>query len=385
MINGQSGQLPSMGKTRRENGVGNSIPTSKAPPVGPRRFILQDDEVQAGMSLSAPTPSSGRSNRPKGQGHRKGISGTPSAPGDDRSDSSIPTDKSHVTCSRDNRSSRRSFSRLSRTLKDIGNENPDQSVQDILEEEKELVLLRRKLSEMEAEKAAGFPPPNASHTGAGETPEESHHTRWNIFQESRLVVPVGKPYSGLNYAQYQSFVRSCEHLFCTRPTTYRREVHKVLYGIGLLEGGPSTSWYRHEERFGRLDMSWDGFKTFFLDELCPPEIRLQVAHKKYREAKQSSGQTVHALVRYLEDLEEQMVSVTEDDQIGTILRALHPWIAAQVCSRLEWPKTKNRVVQLALKIESISYPRPTGGGGRGRGRGQERARTGELKTNVGHG
>lgn len=58
--------------------------------------------------------------------------------------------------------------------------------------------------------------------------------------------------------------------------------------------------------------------------------------------------------------------MTEDDQISTILRALPPWIAAQVSSRLESPKTKNRVVQLALKIESIPFLRPTGGGGGGR-------------------
>lgn len=363
MINGERGQLPPISKIKREKWVRNTSPTSKAPPVGPRRFILQDDKIQAGMSWSAPTPSSGRSNRPKGQGHSKGISGASGAPRDDRSNSSILTDGSHVTHSRDNSSSRRSFSRLLRTSEDIGNENAGEGLEDVLEEEKELVLLRRKLSELEAEKVAGFPPTNASHTG-GETSEQSR-THRNICQESRLAVPVAKPYSGLDYAHYQSFVRSCEHLFCTRPTTYRRDVHKVLYGIGLLEGTPSTSWYRYEERFGRLDMSWDAFKTFLLDDLCPPEIRLQDALKKYQEARQGTGQTVHALVRYLEDLEEQMVPVAEEDRISTILRALHPWIEAQVSSRLESPKTKNRVVQLALKIESISFPRPTEGGGGG--------------------
>lgn len=364
MINGESGQLPSMGKIRREKGVGNTSPTSNASPVGPRRFILQDDDVQAGMSWSAPTPNSGRSNGPKRQGDRKGLSGAPpGAPRDDRSDSSIPTDGRYLTRSRDNRSSRRIFSRLSRTLEDKGSDNPGEGLQDVLEEEKELILLRRKLSKLEAEKAAGFPPKNASHD-VGETSEASRSRR-SICQEWRLAVPVAKPYSGLNYAHYQSFVGSCEHLFCTRPTTYRRDVHKVLYGIGLLEGTPSTSWYRYEERFGRLDISWNAFKTFLLDDLCPPEIRLQDAHKKYREAKQRTGQTVHALVRYLEDLEEQMVSVTEEDQISTILRALHPWIEAQVSSRLESPKTKNKVVQLAMKTESISFPRPTRGGGGG--------------------
>lgn len=227
------------------------------------------------MSWSAPTARIGRTNRPKGQGHRKSIPvRATGAPGDDRSDSFIPTEGSHVTSNRDNRSSRHSFLTLSRNLEDIANENenPDKSVQDVTEEGKELVQLRRKLSDMEADKAAGFPATKARHTTvlAGESSEESHHTYRKICQESRMDVPEAKTYSGLNYAQYQSFTRSCEHLFCTRPTTYRKDAHKVLYGIGLLEGSASTSWYRYEEGYGRLDsttMSWDGFKTFLLGEL----------------------------------------------------------------------------------------------------------------------
>lgn len=105
-------------------------------------------------------------------------------------------------------------------------------------------------------------------------------------------------------------------------------------------------------------MSWDTFKTFLLDDLFPPEIRLRDVHKKYREAKQKQGQNVHGLIRYLEELEAQMVPVTEDHQMSTILGELHPWIEAQVSSRLESPKTKSELLQLALKVESTSSFRP---------------------------
>lgn len=356
IANGESGELPFMSQSRREKGVASPFPSSKAPPVGSRSFALQDDDVQAGISRSPPTSGSGRSNRPKRQGLRKGTSEAPGATVDHRIDSSLPTEGSHGTRSTNNRSSRR-------TLEDTENENPGKALQDVSEEKKQLALLHRKLSELEAEKAAGFPSTNACQT-CGETSQESPILQI-IIQESRLAIPITKPYSGLNYAQYQSFVIACEHLFSTRPATYREDVDKVLYGIGLLKGTPSTSWYRYQERYGRMGMSWNAFKTLLLDDLCPPEIRLQDAHKKYREARQKTGQTVHALVRYLEELEAQMVPVTEDDQINTILRALHPWIEAEVSSRLESPKTKSKVVQLALKIESISYFRPTGGGGGG--------------------
>lgn len=49
-----------------------------------------------------------------------------------------------------------------------------------------------------------------------------------------------------------------------------------------------------------------------------------------------------------------MVFVTEEQQMSTILGALHQWIEAQVSSRLESPRTKSELVQLALKVKSTS-------------------------------
>ena len=53
---------------------------------------------------------------------------------------------------------------------------------------------------------------------------------------------------------------------------------KALYGIGPLEETPLTTWYRHEEKSGRLDMAWDTFKAFLLNDLFPPEIRFRNVH-----------------------------------------------------------------------------------------------------------
>ena len=40
--------------------------------------------------------------------------------------------------------------------------------------------------------------------------------------------------------------------------------------------------------------------------------------------------------------------------MSTILGALYPWIEAAISSRLESPKNKAELIQLTLKIESIS-------------------------------
>lgn len=92
---------------------------------------------------------------------------------------------------------------------------------------------------MEAEKAAGFP--DSQGPVLTESPEEALIRR-QIIQESNLTVPLVRAYSCANYAAYQSFIRACEHVFRTRPVIYRKDVYKVLYRIGALEGTPSTTW-----------------------------------------------------------------------------------------------------------------------------------------------
>lgn len=130
-----------------------------------------------------------------------------------------------------------------------------------------------------------------------EISEESHIYQ-EIIQESRLTVPITKTYSGLNYTEYLTFVRACEHVFCTRPTTYRKDTDKVLSEIGALEEAPSITWYHYKEKLGQLDMDWNAFKTFLLHDLFPPEICRLDAKKKYREARQRRGQDVRGLVSY---------------------------------------------------------------------------------------
>ncbi len=204
-----------------------------------------------------------------------------------------------------------------------------------------MAFLNRKLAELEAEKAARFIT-NASFVNE-KTLEESH-IRHIITQEWKLTVPLVKPYAGLYYPQYQTFVRECEHVFQTRPTNQRKEVDKVLYGKSVLEETPSTTWYHYKEKFGWLDMGSDAFQTFLLYDLFSLEIRLRDGHKKYRGSNQRQGQTVHTLIRFLAELEAQMVAVTEDHQMSIILGTLHSWIKTQVSSHLESPKTKNELI-----------------------------------------
>lgn len=67
-------------------------------------------------------------------------------------------------------------------------------------------------------------------------------------------------------------------------------------------------------------------------------------YKKYREAKQKQGQNVYGLIRYLKELEAQIVPIIKDHQMSKILGVLYPWIKARVSSQLESSKIKCKLV-----------------------------------------
>lgn len=94
---------------------------------------------------------------------------------------------------------------FSRTANCLRNENPGEALREIrkylatLNKEKELVLLTRKLNEIEAEKAAEFP---LSHTSILLKSPKKMLIRRQIIQESKFIMPLVKAYSDSNYSAY---------------------------------------------------------------------------------------------------------------------------------------------------------------------------------------
>lgn len=137
---------------------------------------------------------------------------------------------------------------IAETMEPIPSRNPGEALHDIkkkfsqLEEEKELAVWSKKLADMEAEKAAGFP---TSRNPEVEAADETITQK--ILRESKLALPLVEVYSGQTYGHYQSYIRSCEHVFDTRPTTYRLDIDRLLYRVGVLRGTPSTTRYRYIE------------------------------------------------------------------------------------------------------------------------------------------
>lgn len=119
-----------------------------------------------------------------------------------------------------------------------------------LKEKRDLAILTTRLSDVEAKKAAGFPIKISKVKTSSEAV-----IRRQILQESKLVLPFVKAYLGQTYAHYQNYVSAYEHVFNTRPTTYRKDADCVLYSIRALKGTPSITWYWYAEGHGRLSIS----------------------------------------------------------------------------------------------------------------------------------
>lgn len=126
------------------------------------------------------------------------------------------------------------------------------------------------------------------------------------------------------YGHYQSYVCSCKHVFDTRPITYWLNIACVLYRVRVLRDTPSTIWYQYTEIYKRLSIAWLEFQKFLLNDLLLFSIQLRNFHKKYQEAKQRLEQSVHSFIQYLEELKAQIIPVSKDHQMNTILVALHP-------------------------------------------------------------
>ncbi len=76
--------------------------------------------------------------------------------------------------------------------------------------------------------------------------------RRKIIEESKLPLLSIKLYMGHSYSQLQTYIRGCQYVFNTCPTTYRKDSNRVLYRIGSLKENSVTTWYRREEKLGRL-------------------------------------------------------------------------------------------------------------------------------------
>ncbi len=335
--------------------------------AGPSQWSDGEEEISTGGGLAiklsrgpnrdsesygeeTPGPSVSESLRSNSRNHSRSLGlATP----DDQRD--VESQFSHRRAS--HYLSYRGVSTIAETIEPIQSKNLREALRDVkkkfleIEEERELTIWSKKLADIEVERAVSF---STSGNLRLETANETVIQK--ILREAKFALSFGEVYSRQTYGHYQSFIRSCEHVFDMRPTTYRLDADRVLYRVGVLRSIPSTTWYRYSDVHGRLSISWKEFKKFLLNDLLPPSIRLCDVYKRYREAKQRSWQSVHSLIRYLEELETQMIPVPKNHQMSTILGALHPWIEAQVSNRLESPQSKSELIQLALKVEStVAY------------------------------
>lgn len=109
-----------------------------------------------------------------------------------------------------------------------------------------------------------------------------------------------------------------------------------------IRGEPRDRWRAREQDQGRDQATWQAFPEFLLDLIQNPVNRQLNTAQKYADARQRTGQSVHAYVTYIEGLEEELPVYTEEQ--GGSISSLH---SAQSCAG---PKPTSRASLLRGQI-----------------------------------
>ena len=87
----------------------------------------------------------------------------------------------------------------------------------------------------------------------------------------------------------------------------------------FLQGEPAIKSAKRQKQQGSLDIDFDTFIEFLQDIFLDPKNRQRNSAIVYEEAKQCPNQSIQSFVAYLETLEEQLESYTEEQKANHLL------------------------------------------------------------------
>ena len=172
-------------------------------------------------------------------------------------------------------------------------------------------------------------------------------------EEAQLYVPKIPTYKGESYLKLQEFTRACEHMYETRPVTYRSVKDQVMLTKGNLQDSPRNAWYREYPTGIDHNYTWEEFKRFLLNDLSPSNIRSQDVFRDYKSIRQWGGETVDQLVDRINMLEEQMPPHPEATRVHTLLFALNLTMQETILKRQGSFDTRNELQKLAVELEAL--------------------------------
>jgi len=231
----------------------------------------------------------------------------------------------------------------------------------LYEEEKQRLLVTRRIRQLRERNAALEREPSGSETIQNEQPRAetpaSSHKRGALSTDDAPSAkrPIKEPpiYKGKSIKEHQEYVLSCDIAFLQAPRLYKEDIQKITWAMQYLSGDPRDRWVNWwiANPVERLVATWPFFTTFLLDLLDDPVARLLDAHEKYVEAKQREGQSARQFLTYMETLEAQLDPYTPKQKLYHYYARLQSELRIAITNHNVVPADREDLCNLATRLE----------------------------------
>lgn len=177
---------------------------------------------------------------------------------------------------------------------------------------------------------------------------------------SRTRVKAPADYYGKNLKEHSNFMWQCEIAFRQDASYFTADATKVLHAMQALRGEPRDRWKAFEDEYGKDRHTFNFFSEFLLNLIQDPVNRQLAAAEKYHAAEQRQGQSVHSFATYIEDLEADLETYTDEQRRLHLLARLRPDLKAALRSMQILPARRTELVSLAARIEDNLRQTPAG-------------------------
>ena len=160
-------------------------------------------------------------------------------------------------------------------------------------------------------------------------------------------------YAAKNLREHNEWLLDVENVFTTMYHEYRHDADKVAHAQRWLRGDHRATWNRHLEA-SEKGVTFSEFCEVLLDMLQNPVLRTYSTVRRYLAAQQRKDQSVVSFVAYLDTLEGEMLSYTDDQRrMHHLLCKLRPDLQQTILQHGEAPPTRDELITLAIRLEDV--------------------------------
>jgi hypothetical protein len=167
-------------------------------------------------------------------------------------------------------------------------------------------------------------------------------------------------YAAKNLREYNEWLLDVKNVFTIMHHEYRHNADKVAYAQQFLRGDHRTTWNRHLEA-SEKGVTFSEFCEVLLDMLQNPVLSTYSTVRRYFAAQQRKDQSVMSFVAYLNTLEGEMLSYTDDQRRMHLLCKLRPDLQQAILQHGEAPPTRDELITLAVRLEEAKKMGPRAG------------------------